>query len=119
MKKSLICLAFLSLPLHGYTLKTDFLRIAKTYKNVQFPLDITGYLDLTFRVVLDEALESEGVTARIERRLDGVLMSSYSGFFAFGKEVWVEFPDGNVGPKVLFEHSSKQEVSSTEKTSNL
>lgn len=103
MKQWLICLALWSMPLGAYTLKTDFLRIAKTYKDIQFPLDITGYLDLTFRVVLDEAAEAEGVTARVERRMDGELMSVYSGFFAFGKEVWVEFPDGNVGPKMLFE----------------
>ncbi len=105
MKKLLICLALWSLPLQSYTLKTDFLRIAKTYKDAQFPLDITGYLDLTFRVVLEEASEAAGVTARVERRMDGELMSAYSGFFAFGKEVWVKFPDGTLGPKMLFERT--------------
>lgn len=98
--------AWMSFSLNAVTLKTDFLRIAKTYKDVQFPLDITGYLDLTFRVVVDDTPETEGVMARIERRMDGELTSFYSGFFTFGKEVWVEFPDGNVGPKVVFDNTS-------------
>ncbi len=89
--------------LNAVTLKTDFLRIAKTYKDVQFPLEITGYLDLSFRVVVDDTQETDGIMARIERRFDGELTSFYSGFFPYNKEVWVEFPDGNIGPKVLFE----------------
>ena len=102
---SMWCLVGVMCSLDGVTLKTDFLRSAKTYKNVQFPLDITGYLDLTFRVVVEESPEKEGVSARIERRMDGELTSFYSGFFPYGKEVWIEFQDGNVGPKMVFESS--------------
>jgi hypothetical protein len=45
------------------TLKTDFLRSSKTYKNVQFPLEIDGYLDLSLRVIVNDISEPEGLTA--------------------------------------------------------
>lgn len=84
------------LSLNGVTVKTDFLRCSRTYKDVQFPLEIDGYLDLSFRVVVDDTEEADGVMARIERRLDCQLTSFYSGFFPYGKEIWVEFPDGHL-----------------------
>jgi len=110
MKK--ICAGLLLLmscsSLAAYTLKTDFLRVAQTFENAQFPLEITGYLDLTFRVVIDEETDN-GVMAHIERRMDGGLVSSYSGFFKTNEKVSVQFPDGNMGPTLAFETTPKTE----------
>lgn len=102
----LLILIGMNLSLNAVTLKTDFLRCSRIYKDVQFPLEIDGYLDLSFRVVVDDTEEADGVMARIERRFDSQLTSFYSGFFPYGKEIWVEFPDGNIGPKLLFENRS-------------
>jgi hypothetical protein len=101
--RGLFLVSCVGLSLNAVTLKTDFLRTEKTYKDAQFPLEIKGYLDLSFRVVVDDAQEKDGVMARIERRFDGELTSFYSDFFPYNKEVCIEFPDGNIGPKVLFE----------------
>ncbi len=109
MKKLYIGLLVLSCTsLNAYTVKTDFLRVAQTFENAQFPLEITGYLDLTFRVVLDEETDN-GVMAHIERRMDRELVSSYSGFFKHNEKISVMFPDGNMGPKLTFEKSLKAE----------
>ncbi len=115
MKKLYLCILFLSSsPCVANTLKTDFLRVAQTFENAQFPLDISGYLDLTFRVAVDERTDG-GVMAHIERRMDGDLVSSYSGFFKYGEKVSVEFPDGNMGPKLTFEQPKASEETPSEK----
>ena len=99
----------------AYTLKTDFLRVAKTYENAQFPLDMTGYLDLSFRVTIEDDSNPEGLLASIERRMDGDVVSSHTRYFAYGKEEWVEFPDGNKGPKLTFEKPLKKGPDSEQK----
>ena len=121
MKKLLIGLLLLSSPsVMAYTLKTDFLRVAQKFENAQFPLDITGHLDLSFRVTIEDGPDTDGIMAHVERRMDGDLVSSYSGIFKFGQEVWVEFPDGNKGPKMIFEQSAQEKKAAqpTEKTAN-
>lgn len=112
MKKIGLWLVLLSSSsLMSYTLKTDFWRIAKKYENPQFPLDIPGHLDLSFRVTLKEAEKEGGISVQVDRRIEDEVVSSYTGFFAFGEEVWIDFPDGTKGPKMTFEDALKDEPS--------
>jgi hypothetical protein len=92
----------------AYTVKSDFLRVAKTFKDAQFPLDIEGYLDLTFRVSLKDSSAQNIVRALVERRIDGKTESSYLGDFEYGKKVAVLFADGTVGPLLMFVGSEPQ-----------
>ena len=102
MKQLLIWLVFSSLSCSAYTVKSDFLREAKIYKNAQFPLELDGYLDLSFRISLQSSSVKSIVRALIERRIDGKTESSYTGDFEVGKKTAITFPDGTPGPKLTF-----------------
>ena len=101
MKKLLSLGILLCVPaLHAVTVKSDFLRVAQSFANPSFPLEIPGYLDLRFVVMVTDESNPDGVEAIVERRWDEDLVSSYTGFFAYGVQKAIEFPNGAMGPKL-------------------
>ncbi len=93
--------------MHALTVKSDFLRVAQIVKHAQFPLDLKGYLQLSFRLDIDKKDET-GVNASIERLIDGKVVDAYRGFLAYGKRESIEFPDGSLGPKLLIEEDQQE-----------
>jgi hypothetical protein len=91
------------------TVKSDFLRVAQVVRHAKFPLDLDGYLDLSFRLDINEE-DQNGVKASVDRLVDGSIVDTYKGFIAFGKQTSVEFSDGSIGPKLLLEPEEKREV---------
>ena len=84
------------------TVKSDFLRTAQIAKNATFPLQLNGYLHLSFRLTVDR-IDKEGVKASVDRLIAGSVVDTYKGFLSFGKRESVEFSDGSIGPKLLLE----------------
>ena len=114
-----LTLMLISFTCSAYTVKSDFLRCAKTFENAQFPLDIEGYLDLTFRISLKTPEVTHIVRALVERRINGKTESYYTGDFECGKKIAVTFDDGSVGPHLMFIDSDLQKTSSTVSESSI
>jgi len=102
MKKLLIVLVLTGASqLKALTVKSDFLRAAQIIRNAKFPLDLKGYLHLSFRLDIDKA--EDGVNATVDRLIAGKVVDTYKGFLTYGKRESVEFSDGSIGPKILLE----------------
>lgn len=93
--------------LEALTVKSDFLRSAQIVENAEFPLNLNGYLHLSFRLGIDEA-DKEGVKASIDRLIAGKVVDTYKGYLVYGKRKSVEFSDGSIGPKILLETDQEE-----------
>ena len=108
MKKLVIILALISASqVEALTVKSDFLRAAQIVEQAKFPLNLSGYLHLSFRLDLDEA-DQKGVNATVDKLIAGEVVDTYKGYLVYGKRESVEFSDGFIGPKILLE---QEEVS--------
>ncbi len=109
MKKLLIILALTSASqVYALTVKSDFLRAAQIVRNAKFPLDLKGYLHLSFRLDIDKA--EDGANATVDRLIAGKVVDTYKGFLTYGKRESVEFSDGSIGPKILLETEADQQA---------
>ncbi len=103
MKKLVIILALISASqVNALTVKSDFLRAAQIVEHAKFPLNLSGYLHLSFSLDLDEA-DQKGVNAIVDKLIAGKVVDTYKGYLLYGKRESVEFSDGSIGPKILLE----------------
>ncbi len=103
MKRLIVILALVSASqAEALTVKSDFLRAAQIVKDAKFPLQLNGYLHLSFRLNVDQ-IDKEGVKASVDKLIAGKVVDTYKGFLAYGKRESIEFSDGSIGPKILLE----------------
>ena len=108
MKKLLLIVALTSAScVQALTVKSDFLRAAQIVRNAEFPLDLKGYLHLSFRLEVDKA--EDGVNATLQRLIAGKVVDTYQGFLAYGTKESIEFSDGSIGPKLLLEQDQEDQ----------